>query len=290
MPPRAERHALPAAGQGRWASRRSRSASTSRPTSSPRATCASELARRWVWPIGCVRAGGALSPPFGATAARARLERAIRYAGWAGASIVNTALVNPPTHPTGRARAPGRAGVAGRRSRIASEHDFVQTAERSARGGTAGAGSRGEDRDRSAPGLDRRQFDGDAAPARPGRAGQRRRQSGPGQHLLALRASGGDRRGGHRRAGAARGVLALQEPAADAYPRTAPLVFPARAAAGRRPRLPLCDLGDAGRRYAGYLAVEGAQKGDQLSQDRRSAEYARDCWRSSRPVPPRTGE
>jgi hypothetical protein len=26
--------------------------------------------------------------------------------------------------------------------------------------------------------------------------------------------------------------------------------------------------------YAGYLAIEGAQKGDQLTQDRRGAEYA----------------
>ena len=80
--------------------------------------------------IGCVRAGGGLSSPFGAAAAGARLERAVRLAGVCGASVVNTALVGPLTHPGG----PG-AGHQGERvsqgaSRVASEQDYVLTADR----------------------------------------------------------------------------------------------------------------------------------------------------------------
>ena len=51
--------------------------------------------------IGAVRAGGALNHPLTAGRAVQKLERAMRYAAWAGAPLVNTALVSPPTHPNG---------------------------------------------------------------------------------------------------------------------------------------------------------------------------------------------
>ena len=86
----------------------------------------------------------------------------------------------------------------------------------------------------------------------------------------------GDLRGGDRRAGAALDVLALQEPAPAPHPgaRTSRWFI----------RVPLDDgdidyrfaisaMVDAG--YEGYLAVEGANLGDQLTHDKRSADYVR---------------
>ena len=80
--------------------------------------------------IAAVRAGGSLSHPLAAAGAREKLDRAIRYAGWLGASVVNTALVSPPTHPDGPGA--GRQGeqVSQGGSRTASEQDFVLTADR----------------------------------------------------------------------------------------------------------------------------------------------------------------
>ncbi|HEX8969301.1 MAG TPA: sugar phosphate isomerase/epimerase, partial [Chloroflexota bacterium] len=59
-----------------------------------------------------------------------KLQRSVRYAGWTGASVVNTALVSPPTDPDG----PG-AGRQGERvsqgaSRTASAADFELSADR----------------------------------------------------------------------------------------------------------------------------------------------------------------
>jgi sugar phosphate isomerase/epimerase len=80
--------------------------------------------------IGAVRAGGALNHPLSSARAFERLQRAIRYAGWTGAPVVNTALVSPPTHPGGPGS--GRQGeqVSQGASRTASEQDFALTAER----------------------------------------------------------------------------------------------------------------------------------------------------------------
>ena len=88
---------------------------------------ASELADAGLSVI-CVRAGGALAGPR-AAGARKRMERAIRYAQWAGASVVNTAIVSPTTHPDGPGSQRQGEPVSQGSSRIASEHDFVDTAE-----------------------------------------------------------------------------------------------------------------------------------------------------------------
>src|SRR5438132_736150 len=71
--------------------------------------------------IGCVRAGGGLAHPLSGRAAREKLDRAVRYASWVGASVVNSALVAPATHPDGPGA--GRQGeqVSQGASRIASE-------------------------------------------------------------------------------------------------------------------------------------------------------------------------
>jgi len=79
--------------------------------------------------VGAVRGGGALAHPLAGERARRRLERAIRFAGWTGAAIVNTAMVSPATHPNGPGS--GRQGeqVSQGSSRLASEPDFVATAQ-----------------------------------------------------------------------------------------------------------------------------------------------------------------
>jgi sugar phosphate isomerase/epimerase len=55
-------------------------------------------------PIGCVRSGGTLTDAKHGPGNQARLGRAIRLAGWAGAEVVNAALSAParrPGHPPG---------------------------------------------------------------------------------------------------------------------------------------------------------------------------------------------
>src|SRR5205823_6067333 len=79
--------------------------------------------------IGAVRGGGALAHPISGARARRRLECAIRYAGWAGASIVNTAMVSPPVHPTGPGAGHQGEQVSQGASRTASEQDFLSTAQ-----------------------------------------------------------------------------------------------------------------------------------------------------------------
>lgn len=89
--------------------------------------------------IGAVRGGGALNHPLTGQRAFDRLVGAVRYAGWTGASVVNTAIVSPPTHPGGPGA--GRQGeqVSQGASRTASERDFVMTAERLATAGRMAA-------------------------------------------------------------------------------------------------------------------------------------------------------
>src|SRR5262249_15076333 len=76
----------------------------------------------------CVRAGGALAHPRSGPGARKRLEAAIRYASWTGASVVNTAMVTPATHPDGPGSQRTGEPVSQGASRLASEQDFVSAA------------------------------------------------------------------------------------------------------------------------------------------------------------------
>jgi sugar phosphate isomerase/epimerase len=225
--------------------------------------------------IGCVRAGGGLSSPFAAAEASARLERAVRLAGVAGASVVNTALVNPLTHPGG----PG-AGHQGERvsqgaSRVASERDYAATAERLRSAGrlAADAGVK----------ISIEVHQGSIAD-----------NSRATLHLLDL--VGLDSVG----ANPDLGNIYWQYEYPEESPEAAIIALAPRAVYWHCKnllrthipdlqrsffaRVPLPD-GEIDYRFAisamlaagyeGYFAVEGAQKGDQLTQDRRSLEYAR---------------
>ena len=225
--------------------------------------------------VGCVRAGGGLSAPFGAAEALARLQRAVRFAGASGASVVNTALVTPLTHPGG----PG-AGHQGERvsqgsSRVASEHDYVLTAERLREAGRLAS-------------------DVGVKIAIEVHQGSIADNSRATLHLLDL--VGLDSVG----ANPDLGNIYWQYEQPEETPETAIVALAPRAVYWHCKnlqrthvpelqrsffaRVPLPD-GEIDYRfaisamlaagYAGYFAVEGAQKGDQLSQDRRSLEYAR---------------
>src|SRR6266849_3081997 len=98
----------------RWALRRSKSPRTSRSTSD----------RRVIWPT----SSRTLVWPSARSAAAEHWHIRCR-ASATGASIVNTAMVSPPTHPNGPGS--GRQGeqVSQGSSRLASEQDFVATAQ-----------------------------------------------------------------------------------------------------------------------------------------------------------------
>jgi sugar phosphate isomerase/epimerase len=78
-------------------------------------------------PCVAVRAGGALYQPKTAAQNRDRLERAVKAAKGLGAEVVNTAIAAPPRNPT-----LGESGTGGTfhdgSSQLASEDDFVRTA------------------------------------------------------------------------------------------------------------------------------------------------------------------
>lgn len=225
--------------------------------------------------IGCVRAGGALGHHAIGARSRARLDAAITYAGWTGASIVNSALVSPPTHPDGPGS--GRQGeqVSQGASRTASEYDFERAAEQLRQAGrvAADAGIK----------ISIEVHQGSIADF-----------SGSTLHLLDLV--------GLANVGANPDLGNIywhyeypEETAEEAIVALAPravywhcknlhrLHIPEHQRAYYQ-RVPLPD-GDLDYRFAisamldagyeGYLAVEGAQKGDQLTQDRISADYVR---------------
>ena len=226
-------------------------------------------------PCVCVRAGGDLAHPLAGAAARQRLERAIQYAGWLGAGVVNTAMVSPPTHPGGPGH--GRQGepVSQGASRTASEADFERAAHWLQHYGRMAADlgvdiaievHQGSIADNSAATL----------------------------HLLDLV--------GLSNVGANPDLGNIywhyeqpEEPAEAAIVALAPRARYWHCKNLRRlhipelrraffQRVPLPD-GDLDYRfaiaamrssgYSGYLAIEGAREGDQLTQDARSAAYAR---------------
>lgn len=224
--------------------------------------------------IGAVRAGGGLAHPLTASRAGQKLERAIRYAGWTGASIVNTALVAPPTHPDGPGA--GRQGeqVSQGGSRTASEQDFVLTADRLRSAGRVAA-------------------DLDVSIAIEVHQGSIADNSSATLHLLdlvGLRNVGANPDLGNiywhyeypdETAEAA--IVALAPRAVYWHCKNLQRLHIPELRRSFFQRVPLPD-GDLDYRFAiaamldagynGYLAVEGAREGDALSKDRRGAEYA----------------
>ncbi|MGI9147396.1 MAG: sugar phosphate isomerase/epimerase family protein [Chloroflexota bacterium] len=226
--------------------------------------------------IGCVRGGGPVAHPLLGQQSRGRLESALHYAAWVGASVVNTAMVSPATHPDGPGF--GRQGeqVSQGASRTAPEAEFLATAEHLQAAGRLATQlglkisievHQGSIADNSAATL----------------------------HLLDLIAEGGVSSVG---ANPDLGNIYWQYEHPDETAEAAIVALAPRSVYWhcknlrrlhipehhrsyfQRVPLPEGDLDyrfaiaamlDAG--YDGYLAIEGARQGDQLTQDRLGVEY-----------------
>jgi sugar phosphate isomerase/epimerase len=232
--------------------------------------------------IGCVRAGGALDHPLTGVRAHRKLERAIRYASWTGASVVNTALVSPPTNPSGPGA--GRQGeqVSQGASRTASEQDFLTTAERMRESG-------------------RLAEDVGVKIAIEVHQGSLADNSMATLHLLALvgvESVGANPDLGniywqyeHPEETAEAAIVALAPKAVYWHCKNLRKLHIPELRRSFFQRVPLPD-GDLDYRFAiaamldagydGYLAIEGAREGDQLTQDRRGAEYVQALLRDVR--------
>jgi len=80
-------------------------------------------------PAMCVRAGGPIAHPKAGPAARERLERSINVAHALGARVVNTTFVTPASFPGGPGSDHRGERVSQGGSRAASGYDFEKTAE-----------------------------------------------------------------------------------------------------------------------------------------------------------------
>ena len=227
-------------------------------------------------PAVCIRGGGPIAHPTAGPTARQRLEKAIRFAGWTGAGVVNTTFVTPPTHPGGPGH--GRQGeqVSQGASRTASEADFERTADHLRRFGRMAADvgvdisvevHQGSIADNSAAAL----------------------------HLIDL--VGLDNVGVNPDLGniywhyeypeetAEAAIVALAPRAKYWHCKNLRRIHIPELERAFFQRVPLPD-GDIDYRFAiaamadtgyqGYLAVEGAREGDQLTADARSAAYVRE--------------
>ncbi len=223
--------------------------------------------------IGAVRGGGALAHPLSGERARQRLERAIRYAGWTGASIVNTAMVSPATHPNGPGS--GRQGeqVSQGSSRLASEQDFLATAQHLRNAGQLAADlnvkisievHQGSIADNATATLHLLDLVGmESVGANPDLGNIYWQYEHPEETAEAA-------------------IVALAPRAAYWHCKNLRRLHLPELNRSFFTRVPLPD-GDIDYRFAigamldadyqGYLAIEGAREGDQLSLDRRGVEY-----------------
>ena len=223
--------------------------------------------------LGCVRAGGGLCHPLGAEPAYRKLLTAIRYAGWTGAQIVNTALVNPPTHPGGPGV--GRQGeeVSQGASRTATASDYAHTAERLRTAGRIAADlgvkisievHQGSIADNSWATLHLLDLVGlDNVGANPDLGNIYWQYAEPEESSESA-------------------IVALAPRAVYWHCKNLQRLYIPELHRSFFHRVPLPD-GEIDYRFAisamleagyeGYLAIEGAQKGDQLTQDRRSLDY-----------------
>ena len=231
-------------------------------------------------PAVCIRGGGPVAHPIAGPAARERLERAIRFAGAIGAGVVNTTFVAPPTHPGGPGH--GRQGeqVSQGASRTATVADFERTADHLRRFGRMAADlgvdisvevHQGSIADNSAAAL----------------------------HLIDL--VGLDNVGvnpdlgniywhyEHPEESSEAAIVALAPRAKYWHCKNLRRIDIPEIRRALYQRVPIPDgdldyrfaisaMVDAG--YRGYLAVEGAREGDQLTADGRSAAYVREILAS----------
>jgi sugar phosphate isomerase/epimerase len=80
-------------------------------------------------PAGCVRAGGPIAHHRDGAAARERLTRAVKVAKALGASVVNTTFVTPAYDPNGVGAERRGQPISQGSSRLANEYDFEVTAK-----------------------------------------------------------------------------------------------------------------------------------------------------------------
>ena len=224
----------------------------------------------------CVRGGGPIAHPTAGPDGRDRLERTIRFAAWIGASVVNATLVTPPTHPGGPGH--GRQGeqVSQGASRTTSESDFERTADHLRRFGKLAADL----------GLDI------AVEVHQGSIAD---NSAAALHLIDL--VGLDNVGGNPDLGniywhyeypeetSEAAIVALAPRAKYWHCKNLKRIHVPEIHRAFYQRVPL-PSGDIDYRFAisamvdagydGYLAIEGAREGDQLSADARSAAYVRE--------------
>ena len=226
-------------------------------------------------PAVCIRAGGPVAHPTAGPDARERIERAVRFAGLIGADVVNTSCVTPATHPGGPGD--GRQGerVSQGASRTASQHDFERTADHFRRFGTMAAElgvnmsvevHQGSIADNSAATLHLLDLIGlDNVGANPDLGNIYWHYEEPEETSEAA-------------------IVALAPRAKYWHCKNLRRIHIPDLQRAFYQRVPLPDgdidyrfaiaaMVDAG--YQGYLAVEGAREGDQLTADRRSAEYVR---------------
>lgn len=79
-------------------------------------------------PVICVRGGGPVAHPREGAAVRERIFKVVQYAAWVGAEVVNSTIVTPATQPNGPGAERRGEPVSQGASRYATEQDFVETA------------------------------------------------------------------------------------------------------------------------------------------------------------------
>jgi len=226
-------------------------------------------------PAVCVRGGGAIAHPTAGLAARDRLEAAIRLAARIGAGVVNATCVTPSTHPGGPGHDRRGEPVSQGGSRTASVGDFERTAEQFRRFGAL-AGDLGVE-------ISIEVHQGSIA-------------DNSAAALALIDLIGLDNVGvnpdlgniywhyEHPEETAEAAIVALAPRSTYWHCKNLRRIHIPELRRAIFQRVPLPDgdldyrfavaaMADAG--YRGYLAVEGAREGDQLSADGRSAAYAR---------------
>jgi sugar phosphate isomerase/epimerase len=226
-------------------------------------------------PVVCVRGGGPIAHPREGAKVRERMRQVVQYAAGIGASVVNTTIVTPATQPNGPGAERRGEPVSQGASRYASEADFVETAKQLREVGKQAADN----------GLDVSIEIHQGSIADNSWSGLRLVE------LIGLPNVGVNPDLGNifwqfdePEETAEQAIVALAPKAKYWHCKNLKKVHFPQLQKAVFLRVPL-DLGDIDYRFAiaamleagyqGYMAVEGANTGDQLSQDSRSAQYAR---------------